>query len=102
MSYRAVFAPEAHEDLRNLYDFIADRAGENQALSYIEAIERFCRGFREFPERGVRRDELFVGLRVIGFKRRVSIAFHIQDRTVTIDRILYAGRDIGRAFRHTR
>jgi toxin ParE1/3/4 len=34
------------------------------------------------------------GLRIIGFERRVTIAFHIAPETVVIDRIFYAGRDI--------
>jgi hypothetical protein len=43
-----------------------------------------------FPERGRRRDDLRPGLRIIGFGRRVTIAFHVAD---------YAGRDLRRAFR---
>jgi hypothetical protein len=34
-------------------------------------------------------------LRVVGFERRVAIAFHIGSGTVTVDRILYGGRDLG-------
>jgi len=34
------------------------------------------------------------GLRVIGFGRRVTIAFGIQPATVTVYRILYGGRDL--------
>ena len=40
------------------------------------------------------RDDLLPGLRVVGFERRVSIAFHIDGERVTFDRILYGGRDI--------
>jgi toxin ParE1/3/4 len=47
-----------------------------------------------FPERGRRRDELLPGLRIVGFERRVSIAFHVANRVVTIDRVLYGGRDL--------
>jgi len=35
---------------------------------------------------------------VIGFARRVAIAFHVTAGTVTINRILYGGRDFGAAF----
>jgi toxin ParE1/3/4 len=59
---------------------------------------RYCLGFATFPERGTRRDDLRPGLRTIGFGRRVTIAFHVSDDRVTIDRILYAGRDLARAF----
>jgi toxin ParE1/3/4 len=33
------------------------------------------------------------GLRTTAFRRRVTIAFHITEMTVTIDRVLYGGRD---------
>jgi toxin ParE1/3/4 len=52
-------------------------------------------GFATFPDRGTRRDDLLAGLRVVGFERRVAIAFHVGPDTVTIDRILYGGRDLG-------
>ena len=32
----------------------------------------------------------------MGFERRVTIAFHVEPGTVTIDRILYGGRDLQR------
>ena len=38
------------------------------------------------------------GLRVVGFERRVLIAFHVQPDAVVIDRILYGGRDVKRVF----
>ena len=38
----------------------------------------------------------------MGFERRVTIAFHVEPGTVTIDRILYGGRDLQRAFGKTK
>ena len=64
-------------------------------MGYIERIEAVCQDLSTFPDRGTRRDELFPGLRIIGFERRIAIAFHIEPKTVTIDRILYGGRDLG-------
>ncbi len=52
-----------------------------------------------FPERGRRRDDIRQGLRVIGFERRVTIAFHVTDDFVIIDLILYGGRDVERNLR---
>lgn len=95
MTHRVVFAPEARADLLELYDYIAARGGPERALAYIERIETYCNGFATFPERGLRRDDIRPGLRVVGFARRVSIAFHITPAAVTIDRILYGGRDLG-------
>jgi toxin ParE1/3/4 len=89
------YSPEARDDLRQLYFFIAERSGEERALAYVERIETYCRGFADFPERGVRRDDLLPGLRIVGFERRVAIAFHLDPGTVTFDRVLYGGRDLG-------
>jgi toxin ParE1/3/4 len=94
VTYRIIFAPEARDDLRRLYLFIADRASDAVAVAYIERIEVFCRGFADFPERGTKRDDLLRGLRVVGFERRVAIAFHVDENSVTFDRILYGGRDL--------
>ena len=89
-----VFAPEAEDDLLQIYDFIADRANPERAYAYVERISAYCLGFATFPERGVKRDELRPGLRIVGFERRVTIAFHITPALVVIDRILYWGRDV--------
>ena len=53
----------------------------------------YCANFANFPERGTRRDDLRPGLRIVGFERRIAIAFHITTDRVTIDRVLYGGRD---------
>jgi toxin ParE1/3/4 len=98
VAHRVVFSPSARDDLRQLYIYIAERAGEARALAYIGRIEEYCRGFATLPERGTRRDDLASGLRIIGFQRRVTLAFHVDQATVTFDRILYGGRDLGAAF----
>lgn len=94
MTHKVLFAPEARDDLTSLYLFIAERDGDQRALSYIERIETYCYGFADLPERGTRRDDLFPGLRVIGFERRVTLAFLVGENSVTFLRILYGGRDI--------
>jgi toxin ParE1/3/4 len=98
LTRRVVFSPEARNDLFELYDYIADRSGAERALPFTERIARFCEALADFPERGTRRDELRPGLRTIGFSRRVTIGFHVTDDRVVVDRILYGGRDLGRAF----
>jgi toxin ParE1/3/4 len=89
-----VFAPEAEDDLLKIYDFIADRANPERAYAYVERIRSYCLAFDAFPERGVRRDELRPGLRIVGFEHRVTIAFHVTPTLVIIDRVLYGGRDV--------
>ena len=98
MKYRVEFAPEAREDLRQLYIYIADHAGPDRAMAYMERIEAYCRGFAAFPERGIRREDVFPGLRIVGFERRVSIAFSVSPGVVTFYRVFYGGRDLSSIF----
>ena len=71
---------------------------KNRYLLYIQRIEDCCRNLSVFPDRGIRRDDLRPGLRVLGFERRVAIALQVTDDTVTILRILYGGRDLETVF----
>jgi len=94
MPHEVVISPEARRDLLDLYVYIAELSSDRIALAYAERVEAFCMRLAMFPERGHRRDDLSAGLRVIGFERRVAIAFHIEPERVVIDRILYGGRDL--------
>ena len=98
MDREVVFAPEALGDLRMLYDVIALDAGAGRAQNYTDRIIAHCLGLVTFPESGTRRDDLRPGLRITTWRRRVTIAFHITDTTVAIDRILYGGRDLAAVF----
>lgn len=87
------FAPEAMEDLGNLYDRIADAAGVDTAIGYVDRLETFCRGMAVAAERGQRREDIRSGLRIVGFERRITIAFTVAETRVTILRLFYAGRN---------
>lgn len=78
-----MFAPEAQEDLLRL--------ARRTPLKELVRIETWCAGLADEPERGVRRDDLFPGLRILGFEGRLAIAFHIGLDTVTVDRIVLGG-----------
>jgi toxin ParE1/3/4 len=77
VSHIVEFSPEALADLLDLYDYISIRDGAERAIGYIGRIEDCCRSLASFPERGVRREDLRPGLRVLGFERRAVIAFRI-------------------------
>ncbi len=89
---------EAQEDLIELYAYISERSGERIAAGYIERIQSWCDSLETFPERGVRRDDLYKGLRLAGFERRATIAFRVEERQVTVFRILYGGQSVEQAF----
>jgi plasmid stabilization system protein ParE len=49
-----------------------------------------------FPRRGMKRDDIRKGLRTVGYKRRVTIAFSIEDGIVVIHGVFYGGQDVER------
>ena len=72
MTRRIEFSPEALGDLIDLYDYIAVRDGAERAIGYIDRIEEYCRSLSVFPDRGVRRDDLRPGLRILGSNAALS------------------------------
>jgi toxin ParE1/3/4 len=95
---RVVFAPEAAEDLIGIYDWVAESASPDVASGYIDRVEAFCHRLSIGSERGHLRSDVRRGLRVIGFERRLTIAFTVADETVTILRVFSAGRNWERSF----
>jgi toxin ParE1/3/4 len=87
------FTGEARRDLAAISDCIAERAGVDVASRYIDRLEAYCSGFEFAAERGQRRDDLRPGLRVVGFERRIAIAFEVSNGEVTILRLYYGGRN---------
>lgn len=96
--YTVKFRPGAKQDLFDLYSYIADQAGLAVAGDYIDRIESACRSLSTLPARGNRRDDLYPGLRIVGFERRVTIAFLVKAHEVEVVRVLYGGRNFERAF----
>jgi toxin ParE1/3/4 len=81
MPYRVLLHPKAEEELNALYDTIAEKADPTTAWSFVSGIRTFCLQLADFPERGTERVELMPGLRIIGYRRSVSIA----SRRLTVD-----------------
>jgi toxin ParE1/3/4 len=93
MKIRAVaFSPKARNDLMQLYDWIADAAGAHVAIAYIERLEAYCLGLAVTSERGMRRDDPRTGLRILGFEKRLTIAFLVNAHDVLILRLFYGGQ----------
>jgi toxin ParE1/3/4 len=90
------FRPLAQADLFALYSYIAREAGRAVAGGYIDRIEAACLALEIFSERGTRRDDIYPGLRTMGFERRATIAFLVLDDEVVGLRIFYGGRDYER------
>lgn len=88
------FTPLAERHIDELHRIVTERSGyESRADGYVNRILQFCEGLSDFPHRGNARDDLLPGLRVVGFERRISIAFVVLDETVLIEGIYYGGRN---------
>lgn len=93
MLYEVVFAPEANDQLEELFLYIADKDSVPTAERYTNAIIVTCEDLAMFPHRGMPRDDIRPGLRVTHHKGRAIIAYSIDDipRLVTILGVYYGG-----------
>lgn len=93
MIYRVVFAPEALDQLADLYRYIADAASPEIAARYTDAIVSYCETLSTFPHRGTQRDDVRTGLRLTNYKKRAVIAFDVNAECVSIIGVFYGGQN---------
>jgi len=90
--YRIVWRPRALRELLALYDWIAEQADADTALSYTSRIEAHVAKLTEFPLRGTPRDDLMPGVRTISYRRRTTLAYRVVDDMVEILVLVHAGQ----------
>lgn len=96
MTYKILFAAEVEQQLDTIEDYIALAGGYPAvAEQFVDDIVAYCESFETFPERGTRRDDLLPGLRTVGYRRRITIAFRVDTArlTATILGVFYGGQD---------
>ncbi len=98
MNYRVIYSPKARTQLSEIYDYVAVSGSRERAASFVEEILATCEALCVFPNRGRQRDDLRRGLRMISFRKRVTIMFEVADDEVNIVGIFYAGREYEAAF----
>ena len=80
--------------MTDLYLYIAERSGPNVAIGYIRRIREACESLEAFPLSGRSREDLRSGLRILGFERRVAIAYVVSPAgDVEVGRVFYGGRN---------
>ena len=99
MSYSIVYSPEAYEDLRSIYKYIAlDLLSDANAKSQIKRLRKAIRGLDTFPEGHTRVDWepwYSLGMRYLPVDN--YIVYYLTDKesmTVLIVRVFYSGRDV--------
>lgn len=98
MIRRIVYEQSARDDLRSIYFWIAEAAGSDIALAYLQRIHERCDRLVSFPERGTPRDDIVRGLRTIPFERSATIAYIVKPDSVQVLRVLRKGQDVNREF----
>lgn len=93
MQYRIVYTPEAREQLRILFRYIAHEASRQVAKRYTDAIMAHCEKLTAFPHRGTPRDDVRPGMRTLSFRRRVTITYTVREGAVLIIGVFYGGQD---------
>ena len=86
-------SPEARDHLDAIYDYIAAAASPEIARRFTDGLFNHIGSLIEFPHRGTMRDDLRSGLRTTAWRRRVTIAFAVEEAAVVVIGIFYGGRD---------
>ena len=94
MAYRIIYHSKAEAELDKLYADIALEAGTRIAGDFVDGVLAFIESLNTFPERGTVRDGNIPGLRIIGYRRSVSVAFVVQGEEVTVLGVFARGRDV--------
>jgi plasmid stabilization system protein ParE len=92
--YEVIFSPSAQSHLINLFHYIKDAsASVGVSSKYIDAVIDYCESFSTFPHRGIKRDDLSLGLRIVNYKKTCVIAIQVTDDKVFIHGVFYGGQD---------
>jgi toxin ParE1/3/4 len=72
---------------------IATEASVEIATAYLENLEDFLLGFDLASERGTLQGHIRKGLRTVGYRGRMTVAFEVEAKSVTILRVFWGGQN---------
>lgn len=93
VEYRVQFSEDALADLSAIRGYIAEQSSVEVARRFVDALIGRCEALASFPKRGRARGDVAAGLRTIPHRRRVTIAYRVKGRDVTIVGFFYRGMD---------
>lgn len=89
-----LFAPEAAQDLKRIFDFIYEDSGSFDIASrYIDDIENLCRIIQDQPFIGLAQNDIAAGVRRFTIHSHI-IFYRVLDEQVQVVRVLHGRRDI--------
>lgn len=80
------------EDIGEIHAFIAADNPE-RALAYVRRLRKRCEALTVLSDRGVKREDLGPGIRILAFERNAVIAYRVEPKRVQIVGIFYGGRN---------
>lgn len=101
MTYDVQLSALAIEDLIALHQWVSVEADIPTADGYLSRIEERIAALADFPQRGSPRNDLVAGLRTLTFERRLLIAYNVDGKVVTIQRVINAFRDLAPILRNS-
>jgi toxin ParE1/3/4 len=92
-----IWAPEALEDIDQLWDYYAEVAGRTSADRLLHQIAKVVATIDEFPLAGRSRDDIRVGLRSLSAGPQV-VFYRLKSDHPEIVRVLDGRRDLDEIF----
>ena len=92
--YTVKFDTRVRNQLASVARYLAGVADPNRASSFVRNLTNEAKSLNTFPYRGQSKDHIYPGLHIIGYKRRATIAYFIDDadKIVSIAGIFMAVR----------
>src|SRR5688572_16648095 len=90
---RLVYGPEALDDLKGIYDWIANEGSPLSAKRYVARIRRFAATLKTSGDRGNDHGAIQPGLRSVGFERSIQIVCELRPEAVIVTRVFHGGQD---------
>lgn len=90
-TYHISFTPEALQQLVAIDEYLT-AAGVPDS-QFVSSVVDYCESLATFPHRGRDRADLYPGLRVTGYKKRVAIAYTVEADSVIVLGVFYGGQD---------
>ena len=92
-SRKVSLSESAQQDLFDIEVWLEAQTSKSFARNYTDRLVDYCMRLDIASQRGTPRDDVLPGLRIVGFERRLAIAFAVHDDRVEILRIFRGGRD---------
>ncbi len=87
------FSLSAEDDIDGIIDYTVEKWGANQALKYLDGLEKQAQFLAETPTIGKNRDSLAQGLKSFPYESHVLYFIEVEPNSIIIARVLHETMD---------